>query len=115
MTDNLTFGGRLRRTRLAAGLSQSDVAARCGIPKTRLSRYENDHILPSLQSLHRVAGALGVSESALLGESTQEMVIFLRTLESRGVRFESPADAERLANEVADHLDAERQDRKSDW
>ena len=35
------FGNRLREARLSAGLSQSELEELSGIPKARLSRYEN--------------------------------------------------------------------------
>src|SRR3990172_7848241 len=64
----MTFGQRLRATRLGAGMSQSDLEERSGIPKARLSRYENGHVAPSIQTLERLARALGVTQASLLGE-----------------------------------------------
>ena len=59
MGDDRTFGRRLRETRIKAGLSQSDLEVISGIPKARLSRYENGHVAPSIQTLERRgAGAM---------------------------------------------------------
>jgi selenocysteine lyase/cysteine desulfurase len=63
-----TFGQRLRETRINAGLSQSELEDISGIPKARLSRYENGHVAPSIQTLARLAQALDVSEASLLGD-----------------------------------------------
>src|SRR6476659_571726 len=52
------FGNRLREARLSAGLSQSELEELSGIPKARLSRYENGHVEPSIQTLNRLARAL---------------------------------------------------------
>ncbi|MGH2578968.1 MAG: helix-turn-helix domain-containing protein, partial [Actinomycetota bacterium] len=68
MNDERTFGQRLRETRMGAGYSQSDLEEISGIPKARLSRYENGHVAPSIQTLERLARALRVSEAALLGD-----------------------------------------------
>jgi transcriptional regulator with XRE-family HTH domain len=97
-----TFGQRLRRARLIAGLSQSELEGRSGIPKARLSRYENGHVLPSLGTLQKLASALGVSEATLLGDRRAILEGFFDALGRRGVRIESPEAAERLANAVAD-------------
>ena len=68
MNDGRTFGQRLRATRVKAGYSQSDLEEISGIPKARLSRYENGHVAPSIQTLERLARALNVSEASLLGD-----------------------------------------------
>ena len=60
------MGHQLREARLAAGMSQMDVENRSGIPKARISRYENDHILPSLPSLAAICAAIGVRPEKLV-------------------------------------------------
>ena len=49
----MTFGERLRSARSTAQMSQSDLMRLSGVPKTMLSRYENDHILPSITTLRK--------------------------------------------------------------
>ena len=75
MNDGHTFGQRLRATRVKAGYSQSDLEEISGIPKARLSRYENGHVAPSIQTLERLARALGVSEASLLGDDRAQMEV----------------------------------------
>jgi transcriptional regulator with XRE-family HTH domain len=106
MSDARTFGRRLRETRLKAGLSQSDLEEISGIPKARLSRYENGHVAPSIQTLARLAKALGVSEASLLDEQRAVMEDFVSTLQQRGVTFTSSEQAVALGNAVADILQA---------
>ena len=98
------FGQRLRTARVHAGLSQSALENRSGIPKARLSRYENGHVLPSIDTLGRLAAALGVSEASLLGDQQAIMEEFFKVLLGRGVRLYSLDQADRLANAVADIL-----------
>ena len=86
MNDGRTFGQRLRATRVKAGYSQSDLEEISGIPKARLSRYENGHVAPSIQTLERLARALGVSEASLLGDDRAQMEEFFHVLTVRGVR-----------------------------
>jgi transcriptional regulator with XRE-family HTH domain len=102
MRDERTFGRRLRDTRIGAGYSQSDLEEISGIPKARLSRYENGHVAPSIQTLERLARALKVSEAALLGDERAILEDFFNVLHERGVRIESTDQARTLANAVAD-------------
>ena len=102
MKDERTFGQRLRQTRIKAGLSQSDVEEISGIPKARLSRYENGHVAPSIQTLERLAAALNVSEASLLGDDRALMEEFFNVLTARGVRIGSSDQAVALGNAVAD-------------
>jgi len=100
------FGNRLRETRLAGGLSQSELEELSGIPKARLSRYENGHVEPSIQTLARLAKALNVSEASLLGDRRAAMEEFFRVLEERGVTLTSKEQAGRLAQAAADMVQA---------
>lgn len=104
--DGRHFGNRLRETRLAAGLSQSELEEISGIPKARLSRYENGHVEPSIQTLARLARALNVSKASLLGDRRGVMEAFFRVLEERGVRLTSKEQGDRLALAVADMVEA---------
>jgi transcriptional regulator with XRE-family HTH domain len=102
MKDERTFGQRLRATRIKAGYSQSDLEEISGIPKARLSRYENGHVAPSIQTLERLARALQVSEASLLGDDRALMEEFFNVLTYRGVRIESSEQAIALGNAVAE-------------
>ena len=104
MSDERTFGRRLRETRIKAALSQSELEEISGIPKARLSRYENGHVAPSIQTLERLAKALGVSEASLLDDGRPVVEEFLAVLQQRGIRFESSEQAVALGNAVADVL-----------
>lgn len=97
-----TFGQRLRQARLLAGFSQSDLEERSGIPKARLSRYENGHVLPSLQTLQKLSTALAVSEATLLGDQRAILEEFFSVLQDRGVPIYSVEQGVKIANAVAD-------------
>jgi transcriptional regulator with XRE-family HTH domain len=100
--DGKHFGQRLREARVSAGLSQSELEELSGIPKARLSRYENGHVAPSIQTLERLSRALNVSEASLLGDQRAVLEQFFAVLEQRGVRVTSREQGARLANAVAD-------------
>ncbi len=96
------FGTRLREARLGAGLSQSELEDLSGIPKARLSRYENGHVEPSIQTLNRLARALNVSEASLLGDERAAMEEFFAVLAERGITVRSKDQARELAGRLAD-------------
>jgi transcriptional regulator with XRE-family HTH domain len=100
------FGNRLREARVAAGLSQSELEELSGIPKARLSRYENGHVEPSIQTLARLAKALNVSEASLLGDERAAMEEFFNVLSMRGVAISSKDQAQRLGQAFADMVKA---------
>ena len=100
------FGNRLREARIHAGLSQSELEELSGIPKARLSRYENGHVEPSIQTLARLARALNVSEASLLGDQRAILEGFFAVLSDRGVSVDSAEQGVRLAHAVADMVQA---------
>jgi len=105
-TDGKHFGQRLREARVAAGLSQSELEDISGIPKARLSRYENGHVEPSIQTLARLSRALNVSEASLLGDQRAILEDFFQILSDRGVRISSGEQGAKVANAIADLLEA---------
>jgi len=113
MTENATFGEILRTARLAAGLSQADLSQRSGLPKPTLSRYENGHVLPSLQTLRKLADALGVGESALLPGSKSPDEMFLEALRVHGIEIDTGAEAQELADSVDEFLHAKKEIREA--
>lgn len=54
-------GKRLRELRKARNLTQTGLAAKCGLANTTICDIEAGRIAPSLGSLERLASALGVS------------------------------------------------------
>src|SRR6266700_4000128 len=52
-------GGRLRRARVGAGLSQAELAFRAGIAQSVISAYEAGRRQPSLPTLARLIDAAG--------------------------------------------------------
>jgi transcriptional regulator with XRE-family HTH domain len=59
-------GSNLRRLRLAAGLSQDELAARTGLDRTYISGIENGRRNPTVIVLNDLAAQLGVDPRELL-------------------------------------------------
>src|SRR5207253_3460429 len=63
---HLNLAASIRSLRLRGGLSQRQLAARMSVPRTYVSKIENEKATPTLSSLERLARALEVSVPDLL-------------------------------------------------
>jgi len=69
------FGERLFKTRKSRGLSQTELGERVGLSRRMVCHYEgNAPEGPPLTMLTKIADALNVTVSFLLGESTQKKI-----------------------------------------
>ena len=59
-------GSNIRKIRLMAGLTQQQLADRCGLTKGMISKVENGVVAPALNTLTRIAAALRVKVAELL-------------------------------------------------
>jgi len=60
------LGENLRKLRLEKKMSQSDLATALGVDGAYISNIENGRMNPTLSTLEKIAGALGISSSELL-------------------------------------------------
>jgi transcriptional regulator with XRE-family HTH domain len=98
---HLNLATSIRSLRLRNGLSQRQLAGRMSVPRTYVSKIENEKATPTLSSLERLARALEVTVPDLLsgGERSRQEEI-MRTDERsvhRGVvavRFATEWDAD---------------------
>src|SRR5712692_4863036 len=56
----MIVGDRLRTLREAKGLTQGDIDKRTGLARTHISRLENDHTIPAIETLEKFAQALEI-------------------------------------------------------
>ena len=54
----MNIGETIRSFRLQKGMSQGDIEKRTGLLRCYLSRVENGHTVPSLDTLAKIAGSL---------------------------------------------------------
>lgn len=66
MSPEEAFAANLRRLRLAAGLSQEQLAGRTGLHPTEISRLERAVREPRLGTIVRLARGLGVGVEGLV-------------------------------------------------
>jgi transcriptional regulator with XRE-family HTH domain len=78
MLTAMDIGDRLRRLRVAKGLSQRDVARRAGVTNATISMIENNKISPSVASLKKILDGLLVPLADFFGSGRErdERVFF---------------------------------------
>ena len=64
--DGAKLGAKLRKLRLSAGLTQAELARRTGIHRPNIARVEAGRHTPSLETLTRLANAIGVPTTSVL-------------------------------------------------
>ncbi len=71
----IMVGERLKRFRLARGMSLDDLEAAIDglVSKQALSKYERGKMQPKVMTLNRIAAALGIKSAQLWGESTYQV------------------------------------------
>ncbi len=77
---HLGLATTIKNFRLGIGLSQRQLAARMGVPRTYVSKIENKKATPTLSSLERLARALEVTLPQLLTGSEIKVTEGLRAL-----------------------------------
>ena len=66
---SMNIGETIRNYRLQKGMSQGDIEKRTGLLRCYLSRVENGHTIPSLDTLAKIAGAMELPLSQFFSES----------------------------------------------
>jgi len=68
MLPTMNIGETIRNYRLQKGMSQGDIEKRTGLLRCYLSRVENGHTIPSLDTLSKIAGAMELPLSQFFAE-----------------------------------------------
>jgi transcriptional regulator with XRE-family HTH domain len=64
----INIGATIRDFRLQRGMSQGDIEKRTGLLRCYLSRVENGHTVPSLETLQKIAASLEMPLSQFFSE-----------------------------------------------
>jgi transcriptional regulator with XRE-family HTH domain len=66
----MNIGETIRNYRLQKGMSQGDIEKRTGLLRCYLSRVENGHTIPSLDTLAKIAGAMELPLAQFFADNT---------------------------------------------
>ena len=81
------IGTTIRDFRLQKGMSQGDIEKRTGLLRCYLSRVENGHTVPSLETLQKIAGALELQLSEFFAEDHVSREVSTLNLSEEEIRF----------------------------
>jgi transcriptional regulator with XRE-family HTH domain len=73
MIDHMELHEIIRQRRSELGMSQSELAAKVGVDKRQIRRYESGEAQPTLPIAKTIAHALGISIDELAGEETRRV------------------------------------------
>jgi len=100
------LGARLRQLRAERTMTQQDLAAQAGVHYTHIGRYEASKSLPAVDTLKRIAQALGTTTDFLMDGDTQDAAKLRLTDKALLQRFEDvaglPDDKKAIVMEVLD-------------
>ncbi len=83
----MNIGETIRNFRLNRNMSQGDIEKRTGLLRCYLSRVENGHTIPSLDTLAKIAGAMDLPLSQFFAEGNTNGHKGLPQLSDDEVRF----------------------------
>jgi transcriptional regulator with XRE-family HTH domain len=83
----MNIGTTIRGYRLQKGMSQGDIEKRTGLLRCYLSRVENGHTVPSLETLQKIAGALDLPLSQFFADDPVSRDVAAIALTEDEIRF----------------------------
>jgi transcriptional regulator with XRE-family HTH domain len=83
----INIGTTIRGYRLQKGMSQGDIEKRTGLLRCYLSRVENGHTVPSLETLQKIARALDLHLSEFFAEELVAKEMSPLHLNEEEIRF----------------------------
>ena len=83
----MKIGTTIRAHRLQKGLSQGDIEKKTGLLRCYLSRVENGHTVPSLDTLSKIATALDLPIAQFFADDSLNHQINTQKLNDEELRF----------------------------
>jgi transcriptional regulator with XRE-family HTH domain len=83
----MNIGETIRNFRLQKGMSQGDIEKRTGLLRCYLSRVENGHTVPSLDTLAKIAQALDIPLAQFFAEDSLGREMNTQKLTDDELRF----------------------------
>lgn len=84
---SMNIGATIRDFRLQKGMSQGDIEKRTGLLRCYLSRVENGHTVPSLDTLQKIARALDLQLSQFFAQDQVGKEVSALNLSEEEIRF----------------------------
>ncbi len=88
------LGENLKSIRIAAGITQVDLAKKLGVTKQSVSNWENGNIQPSVEMIAKISKVLNVKTDVLLGLDNRQFI------EVTGLSDEQIAHIQYIINDI---------------
>jgi transcriptional regulator with XRE-family HTH domain len=100
--ENMVIGDRLREMREGKNLSQGDIEKRTGLLRCYISRVENGHTVPAVETLEKMARALEVPLYQLFydGDAPPKLPNLLKRKTADGIVWGSSGKEARLLSRL---------------
>lgn len=82
----MTTGQRIRAARKNKGMTQAELAEKLNIPFQSVSQWERDIRKPKIETVQKIADALGVTVSYLQGYETIDAALVVSAVENKDYR-----------------------------
>jgi transcriptional regulator with XRE-family HTH domain len=108
----INVGTRICAERKAKKFSQADLERRCGLARCRISWLEHGRAVPTIETLERIAEALGIPAYRLLcdGDDSAQSARVSGKLPTNGNRRPSRKNGRRLLRELREQVSRMRED-----
>lgn len=114
----MTIGRRIKEARTSINISQLELGKRLGVSQSMIAQYENNLRNPKLETLQKIADALGCTVDYLLGDVPEPdgKLVFADEIETPDPKREDRIDRElegidfALYGEVKDLTNEQKQD-----
>jgi len=83
----MSIGATIRAYRLQKGMSQGDIEKRTGLLRCYLSRVENGHTVPSLETLQKIAYAMDMQLAQFFSDEAVSREMSTLRLSEDEIRF----------------------------
>ena len=83
----MKIGTIIRAHRLQRGLSQGDIEKKTGLLRCYLSRVENGHSVPSLDTLSKIAQALDLPIAQFFADNSLDHQLKMQKISDEELRF----------------------------
>ena len=84
---SVNIGATIRTYRLQKGMSQGDIEKRTGLLRCYLSRVENGHTVPSLETLQKIANAMELQLAQFFSDESVSREMSGMRLSEDEIRF----------------------------
>lgn len=70
----MSIGDRIRKERMKLGLTQVELAKLIKTPPPQISRWEQGHVVPGLESIRNICSALAIDERDIIGDDSASVL-----------------------------------------